>query len=228
MATIDDLPFELLGDILELLDETKDLYRAALVCRSWGDPAQRALFGDVMLRPYGETRESLEDNIPAWLSSSARARYRIHTLTLGHEFQDSFLESISSACPALRSLNFGDCFDGGYALCHRVGDRLLDQLEIRCPANFPDDPLPLKIRAHAIAIWVNCYDLDSKTLVSIFQASRMTLRHLQIFGLYSGTIADNLIHTLKVEPFQSVCRLDISTSKAFESCCGPTAKRVKA
>ena len=56
-----------------------------------------------------------------------------------------------------------------------------------------------------------------ETLISIFQASRTTLIHLQIFGLYSETTANNLFHTLKVEPFQSVCRPDISYSEAFET-----------
>ena len=123
MATIHDLPLELLGDILELLDRPYQKFRAALVCRRWRDPAQRALFG------YG----SLDDDISTWLSSSARARYRVHTLTIEGTFEELFFARISSACPALRWLNLGNRADGGYALCDRVGDSLLGQLEIGYP-----------------------------------------------------------------------------------------------
>ena len=118
MATIHDLPLELLGDFLGLLSVPEDLYSAALVCRGWREPAQRALFGDDMLPRRRQSDPS------AWLSSSVRARYRVHTLTLYDTVQDSFLEEVSSARPAVRSLKLcGEQDGGGYDFCQRLGDR---------------------------------------------------------------------------------------------------------
>ena len=58
MVTIRDLLLELLGDICGLLIHI-DALRASLVCRSWRDPPQRALFTDVVLGARGLDEASL-------------------------------------------------------------------------------------------------------------------------------------------------------------------------
>lgn len=112
MATIDSLAPELLDEIfghlsvdyLDLLSWSY-LLHASLVCRSWRDPAQRALFWTVVL--HGE------DQGEAWLKSPARLRYQTKKLGMRSFGRKALPKAILEACPDLWSLSLGDSIDGG-------------------------------------------------------------------------------------------------------------------
>ena len=104
-ATIHALPPELVATVLEHLSRTpshdyrehpeRDITNAVSVCRTWREPAQRALFASILLSA---------DRVPAWLASSARSQRRIHHLSLRGGFSEALLSGILAECPGLISL----------------------------------------------------------------------------------------------------------------------------
>ena len=122
MATIHDLPLELLGDIIQLVEPPGALVKIALVCRDWRDPAQRALFGTITLgERERERRGKADERARSWLASEARSRFRTTSLGIGPYLSSKVAMSVAAASPALLSLRITDSWQGGHSYCKAVG-----------------------------------------------------------------------------------------------------------
>lgn len=100
MSLASSLPPELLCRIFILAsDHPPSLARAALVCQSWTDPAQRALHTHVRLRTSTQA--------DGWLASPTRLQYPIQSMFLVREegqADDSRAVRVLLACTGVEEL----------------------------------------------------------------------------------------------------------------------------
>ncbi|KAL8291473.1 hypothetical protein RQP46_002451 [Phenoliferia psychrophenolica] len=158
MATIDNLPNEVLLDILEFLkgppllgwdnwdDEYEhwydDLRAAALVCSRWREPAQRALFDELNI-PW-----TTHPRVPNFLASPARLRCRTRSLSLfvSDDDRPELWLAAAKACTGLERLTMLD--DMNWSLDYQMewGEFAhpafagLKHLSLMAPENLRDPP----------------------------------------------------------------------------------------
>ncbi|KAL8290643.1 hypothetical protein RQP46_002901 [Phenoliferia psychrophenolica] len=117
-ATIISLPTEILDTIFECLQskeakkDYEDLSPLSLVCRSWREPAQRALFTVLVMSDTRALR---------WLASPARTRYHVKSLSFEYSSGPRLEALVREACPRLSAASFGHShgfiWKGGYDWC---------------------------------------------------------------------------------------------------------------
>ncbi|KAL8277988.1 hypothetical protein RQP46_009620 [Phenoliferia psychrophenolica] len=194
------LPTELLEDIFEYaagFKRSTSLGRFALVCRTWRQPAQRALFTTVVLKSGRQAR--------GWLASPLREHYRAKHFEFGLWTSISLGGAVLEAAPGA-SLTLNHSLDNTQSAYHLVTSPQaagLQRLCLRWLAFFPTHAVPLTCRLRHLEMPSSSYT-HTFTFRSILHPSRDTLETLNLTG---GDLTA-LIQTLAViGPFHRVNHL---------------------
>ncbi|KAL8290182.1 hypothetical protein RQP46_003121 [Phenoliferia psychrophenolica] len=227
-ATAVTLPTELLEEIFELaasLKRATSLARFALVCRTWRQPAQRALFTNVILKSGRAARN--------WLACPARSRYRTKHLQFGQWALIPLGLEVLEAAPSAISLTLTVIFDprhSGYTYCTSVQGAGLKKLSLRTPGALPSDPKPFTCRLRYLELY-HTNTVYQSNYQFILLPSRDTLETLHLIGdisdltdyvasagpfpkvkhLILDEISSHVCLNTLVTSFPSLARLDIST-----------------
>ncbi|KAL8290167.1 hypothetical protein RQP46_003106 [Phenoliferia psychrophenolica] len=183
------LPTELLEDIFEYaagFKRSTSLGRFALVCRTWRQPAQRALFTSVVLKSGRQAR--------GWLASPLREHYRAKHLEFGlWTYIPLGLEVLAAAPTASLTLNHSlDNSHSAYEWVTSPQAAGLQRLCLRWPEFFPSTPKPLTCRLRHLEINIpyshETTRISKKTYHSILKPSHATLETLHLTGDLSNLI----------------------------------------
>ncbi|KAL8289983.1 hypothetical protein RQP46_002922 [Phenoliferia psychrophenolica] len=207
MVTIDSLANETLYDIMEMLKPTDlplwdsgeelpsgsydSLRAAALVCSRWRDPAQRALFNNILIG----SNDSLRHH--NFIASPARPRYRARSLeVMGRSLTKSGWLDVARATQGLEKLSIqpsSDCDSEVFSDPCFAG---LKTLRLSCPETFQgpvDAAAILAMRLESLSLWLyEANDVPPTSpafIASLFAASSASLLtlHLKIYDNQSET-----------------------------------------
>ncbi|KAL8290621.1 hypothetical protein RQP46_002879 [Phenoliferia psychrophenolica] len=205
-ATIASLPAELIAEIFTRFQHKKcfyDLCRFALVCRSWRELAQQALFSAPFLHD--------ESRAKAWLEAPARYRYHVNFLYV-HLRNDVLQSEVQEACHGLESLDLivPIDFDGGFKWLAGQQANSLKSLRIACPELFPEADHPLQLRVHHLNLLVNHgVTLEPHQINTILRSSRESLVSLELKFYGHTTTVTRLRDFFAAERFNSLRHLTL-------------------
>ncbi|KAL8290647.1 hypothetical protein RQP46_002905 [Phenoliferia psychrophenolica] len=205
-ATIASLPAELIAEVFTHFQHGlyfTDLCKFALVCRSWRDLAQQALYSVLYL-------SLVEPRTRAWLESPARTRYHCKTLNLT-QYDSIMASEVREALRGVRSLDFMWQDDDGYEWLCGLQTTSLTSLRIASPEKFPttaSPPLQLSLRHLDLCIIDDYFGTKTRLrpnqISTIFSSSRETLLTLRLNSLGTKINAKNLIDYFTKETFENL------------------------